>query len=79
MVVAGRRLHAVAQVQAEAALGNLRCFREMQAQAREVDRRRVEIAMRVAELTPLAQQRMRTANGASAGVRAGLCRQRVGG
>ena len=27
-------LHAVAQVQAEAAVGNLKCFREMQAQAR---------------------------------------------
>jgi hypothetical protein len=43
-------LHAVAQMQAEAALGNLKCFREMQAQARMIDQRRVEIALRIAGL-----------------------------
>jgi hypothetical protein len=37
-------------VQAEAAAGNLKCFREMQAQARMIDRRRVEIALRIARL-----------------------------
>jgi hypothetical protein len=43
-------LHAVAQVQAERAYGSLRGFREMQAQAREVDRRRIQIAVRIAEM-----------------------------
>ena len=43
-------LHAVAQVQAEAAVGSLKCFREMQTQARTIDRRRVEIALRIAGL-----------------------------
>src|SRR6476620_4958115 len=43
-------LHAVAQVQAEAAVGNLKCFRKTQAQARMIDRRRVEIALRIARL-----------------------------
>jgi hypothetical protein len=43
-------LNAVAQVRAERSRGTLRSFREMQAQAREVDRRRVEIAVRMAEL-----------------------------
>ena len=43
-------LHAVAQVQAERSRGTLLSFREMQAQAREVDRRRVAIAVRMAEL-----------------------------
>ena len=43
-------LHAVAQLQAEAAVGNLKCFREMQAQVRTIDRRRVEIALRIAGL-----------------------------
>jgi hypothetical protein len=43
-------LNAVAQVQAERSRGTLRSFREMQAQAREVDRRRVEIAVRMAEM-----------------------------
>jgi hypothetical protein len=42
--------HAVAQVQAEVAVGNLKCFREMQAQVRTIDRRRVEIALRIAGL-----------------------------
>jgi hypothetical protein len=42
-------LHAAAQVNAERPYGDPRHFREMQAQAREVDRRRVEIAMRIAE------------------------------
>jgi hypothetical protein len=43
-------LHAVAQAHAECSAGKLQDFREMQAQAREVDRRRVEIAVRIAEL-----------------------------
>ena len=43
-------LHAVAQVQADRSQGALVNFREMQAQAREVDRRRVQIAVRIAEL-----------------------------
>jgi len=42
--------HAVAQAQAEWSKGGLKSFREMQSQAREVDRRRVEIAVRIAEL-----------------------------
>ena len=52
-------LHAVAQMQAERPLRSLVSFREMQAQAREVDRRRVVIAMRIAELDG---GRMRRAN-----------------
>jgi hypothetical protein len=43
-------LHAVAQMKAEAALGNVTNFREMQAQLRAIDRQRVEIARRIAEL-----------------------------
>ena len=43
-------LHAVAEVHSERAHGDVRNFREMQAQAREVDRRRVEIAVRIAEM-----------------------------
>ena len=43
-------LHAVAQAHAERSTGKLQGFREMQAQAREVDRRRVQIAVRIAEL-----------------------------
>lgn len=43
-------LHAVAQVQAERQRGSLQSFRQMQAQAREVDRRRVGIAVRIAEM-----------------------------
>jgi predicted secreted hydrolase len=39
-------LHAVAQLQADGPQPNR--FREMQAQAREVDRRRTQIAMRIA-------------------------------
>ena len=41
-------LHAVAELQAEGAQLNAKCFREMQAQAREVDRRRTQIAVRIA-------------------------------
>jgi hypothetical protein len=37
-------------MQAERAAGVVRSFREMQDQARAVDRRRVEIAVRIAEL-----------------------------
>lgn len=43
-------LHAVAQMRAEHSNGDVRSFREMQAQAREVDRRRVEIRVRIAEM-----------------------------
>ena len=43
-------LHAVAQAHADWSAGKLLSFREMQAQAREVDKRRVEIAVRIAEL-----------------------------
>lgn len=43
-------LNAVAQMQAERATGTLASFRDMHAQAREVDRRRVEIAVRIAEI-----------------------------
>jgi hypothetical protein len=43
-------LHAAAQVYAERPYGDARCLREMQAQARDVDRWRVEIAMRIAEM-----------------------------
>jgi hypothetical protein len=43
-------LHAVAQLQAERAVGSLACFREMHEQAREIDRQRVQIAMRIAAL-----------------------------
>jgi hypothetical protein len=50
-------LHAVAEVQAEAAIGNLKCYREMQAQARTIDRRRVEIALRIAGLEVAAHTR----------------------
>jgi hypothetical protein len=43
-------LHATAQVHAERPYGDVSLFREMQAQARDVDRRRVQIALRIAEL-----------------------------
>ena len=42
-------LHAAAQVRAERAYGDP-AFREMQAQAREVDRLRVQFAERIAEI-----------------------------
>lgn len=43
-------LRAVAQLQAERQRGNLQSFRQMQAQAQEVDRCRVAIAVRIAEM-----------------------------
>jgi len=43
-------LNAVAQMHAERATGTLADFRDMHAQAREVDKRRVQIAMRIAEI-----------------------------
>ena len=43
-------LHAVAQIHAERSNGSLAAFREMQVQARDVDRRRVEITVRIAAL-----------------------------
>ena len=48
-------LNAIAQMKAEGAAGNVSSFREMQAQLRVVDRQRVEIALRIAELE-VAQQ-----------------------
>ena len=43
-------LHAAAQARAEWSTGKLQNFRQMQAQVREIDRRRVDIAVRIAEL-----------------------------
>jgi hypothetical protein len=43
-------LNAVAQARAEHATGGVGRFREMQAQVREVDRRRVQLALRIAEI-----------------------------
>jgi hypothetical protein len=43
-------LHAAAQARAEGLLGDQKGFRQMQAQVREVDRRRVLLAIRIAEL-----------------------------
>jgi phage-related protein len=43
-------LNAVAQVQADRHRGSWEGFRQMQAQVREVDRRRVQIAVQIAEL-----------------------------
>jgi hypothetical protein len=43
-------LHAAAQGRAERAYGDTKSFREMQAQAREVDRKRVQLAVRIAEI-----------------------------
>ena len=45
-----RALHAVAESQVERSIGKLQSFRAMQAQAREVDRRRVELMVRIAHL-----------------------------
>jgi hypothetical protein len=43
-------ISAVAQLQAERSVGDVKSFREMQVQARAVDRRRLQIAIRIAEL-----------------------------
>jgi hypothetical protein len=43
-------LHAVAQGQAERAYGDPQAFRQLQAQMREVDRQRVQLAVRIAEI-----------------------------
>ena len=43
-------LHAVAQMQAERVSGALVGFREMQEQVRAIDSRRVQIAVRIAQL-----------------------------
>lgn len=51
-------LNAVAKVQADRQRGSLGGFRQMQAQVREVDRRRVAIAVRIAEMD--AQERRRS-------------------
>jgi hypothetical protein len=43
-------LNAVAQMQAARSAGVVASFREMQEQARDIDRRRVQMAVRIAEL-----------------------------
>lgn len=43
-------LHAVAQLKAERSVGSLAGFRELQQQASEIDRQRVQIAVRIATL-----------------------------
>ena len=43
-------IHATAQVRADRSSSDPHAFREMQAQAREVDRLRVQIAMRIAAI-----------------------------
>jgi hypothetical protein len=43
-------LNALAQANAEGPLGRIKMLREMDAQARTVDQRRVQIAKRIAEL-----------------------------
>jgi hypothetical protein len=43
-------IHATAQVRADRTNSDPRAFREMQAQAREVDHLRVQIAMRIAAI-----------------------------
>jgi hypothetical protein len=56
-------LHAVAQMQSERLNGSLTGFREMQEQAREVDRKRLQIAVRIAEMeSALTTRYSRTAN-----------------
>jgi hypothetical protein len=43
-------LNAAAQARAEGSTGDVRAFREMQTQVRAIDRRRVQLAVRIAEL-----------------------------
>jgi hypothetical protein len=50
-------LHAAAEGRAERAYGDTKSFREMQAQAREVDRQRVQLAVRIAEIEVQVSQR----------------------
>jgi hypothetical protein len=50
-------LHAAAQVRAERPYADPKSFREMQAQAREVDKRRVQLAVRIAEIEARAPRR----------------------
>jgi hypothetical protein len=50
VVVKGAPLHAAAEIQAERPYGDQQTFRQMQAQAREVDPRRVQIAVQIAKL-----------------------------
>ena len=50
-------IHATAQVRAERSGSDPHAFREMQAQAREVDRLRVQIAMRIAAIEASTYQR----------------------
>ena len=53
-------LNAVAQARTEHTQRDVRSFREMQAQALEVDRRRVQIALRIAELATCLNERDRS-------------------
>ena len=55
-------LHAVAQMQVERPAGVLTTFRQMQEQAREIDRRRVEIAVRIAEVQAAVEAPARRGN-----------------
>jgi hypothetical protein len=48
-------LHAVAQGQAERPYGDAKAFRQLQAQMREIDRQRVQLAVRIAEIEAHAQ------------------------
>ena len=50
-------IHATAQVRAERSGNDPHAFREMQAQTREVDRLRVQIAMRIAAIEASTCQR----------------------
>jgi len=49
-------LHAAAQARAERPYADPRSFREMQAQVREVDKQRVQIAVRIAEIEATAER-----------------------
>lgn len=49
-------LHAAAQARAERPYADPRSFREMQAQVREVDKQRVQIAVRIAEIEAIAER-----------------------
>ena len=49
-------LHAAAEGRAERTYGDTKTFRQMQAQAREVDRQRVQLAVRIAEIEAQASQ-----------------------
>jgi hypothetical protein len=50
-------LHAAAEARAGHLSGDLRAFRQMQAQVHEIDRRRVHLATRIAHLEALDEDR----------------------